>query len=162
MLICFCWSHLDSFLSCLLYPQDSITYGLLFFTSSVSQTASSLFLLSQFPSTEISLCSLGNWFPETNSHLFPFQYSILNVEFHIPEAVFLSNSSFPPHSAAVLTVLLLHYFSYVLFIVLNHPFVSSAFPPQFIDILRPYSYAKSAIWLVLVSPQEMPNVFLQA
>lgn len=73
----------------------------------------------------------------------------------------LSNSSFSPHSAAVLTMLLLHYFSYVLFIVLNQPFVSSAVLLQFIDILRPYSYAKSAVWLVLVSPPVMPNVFSQ-
>lgn len=85
----------------------------------------------------------------------------MTFEFHFPKAVFLSNSSFSPHSAAVLIMLLLHYFSYVLFIVLNQPFVSSAVPPHFIDILRPLSYAKSAIWLVLVSPQVMPNVFLQ-
>lgn len=77
--------------------------------------------------------SLGNWFPETNFHIFPFQYSVLTFKFHVPEAMFLSNSSFSPHSAAVLTMLLLHYFSYVLFIVLNQPFVSSAVPLRFID-----------------------------
>jgi len=49
--------------------------------------------------------------------------------------MFLSNSSFSPHSAAVLTMQLLRYISYVLFIVLNQPFFSSAVPPQFIDVL---------------------------
>lgn len=55
MLVCFSWSHLGVFLSFLLSPQESITSGLLFSASSVSQADSSLVLLSHFPSTEISL-----------------------------------------------------------------------------------------------------------
>lgn len=81
--------------------------------------------------------SLGNNFPETNSPIFPFQCSILTLEFHIPKEMFLSNHSFPPHSAAVLTMLFLHYFSYVLFIVLNQPFVRSAVLLRFVDIPGP-------------------------
>lgn len=142
----------------MLSSQEPTAYGFLFLTSSVSQPNSSLFLLSQIPSAEVPL---GNSFPETSSHTFPFQYSILTFQFHIQKAMFLSNRSFSPRSAAVLTVLFLHYFSNVLFIVLNQPFVSSAVLPRFVDILRPHSYAKSAIWLVLVSPQVTPNVFSQ-
>lgn len=56
--------------------------------------------------------------------------------------MFLSNSSSPPHSAAVLTMLFLHYFSYVLFIVLNQPFVGSAVLLQFVDIPGPLKLCK--------------------
>lgn len=161
MLLCLCWSHLGIFLSFLSSPPESKTSGFLFPASSVSQADSSLFVLSHFPSTRHFLVSLGSYFPETNSHIFPFQYSTLIFEFHIPKAMFLSKSSSPPHSAAVLTMLFLHYFSYVLFIVLNQPFVSSAVLLQFVDIPGPWNYAKSAIWLVPVSPQVMPNVFSQ-
>lgn len=131
MLICPCCSHLGSFLSCLLSPQEPMTGGVLFFTSSVSQANSSLFLLSMEVSLE-NVC-LGNRFSETTSYIFPFQYAILNFESHLPKAISFLNSSFLPHSAAVLTMLLLHYFSYVLLIVLNQPFVTSAVPLQLID-----------------------------
>lgn len=117
-----------------------------------------LAVLCHFPSTEI-LCFFRKLLPW--NHIFPFQYSILTFEFHIPKAMFLSNSSCPPHSAAVLTMLFMHYFSCVLFIVLNQPFVTSAVLLWFVDIPGPQNYAKSAIWLVPVSPQVIPNVFSQ-
>lgn len=38
-------------------------------------------------------------------HVSPFQHPMYNFHFCIPEAVLLLSSSFPPHSAAVLTML---------------------------------------------------------
>lgn len=124
------------FLRFLSSPHESITSGFLFPGPQFPRLTAQCLCWGTFPMQSFFIF-WGNYFPETTSHIFPFQCSILTFEFHIPKAMFLSNSPFPPHSAAVLTMLFLHYFSYVLFIVLNQPFVSSAVLLWFVDIPGP-------------------------
>lgn len=58
-------------------------------------------------------------------------------------------------------MMLLHYFCYVLFVMLAQQLVSSAILLQSTDILRPSSDAYSATVLASILPQAMSDVFLQ-